>query len=68
MIQVSRRSIHGMIKYFQVHDLLRDLAIHEAEQENFGTIFSQASASEVKMPNRRIRRASIQTNKSIHNS
>ncbi|XP_078149590.1 disease resistance protein RPP13-like isoform X1 [Carex rostrata] len=60
MIQVSSRSMNGMIKYFQVHDLLRDLAIHEAEQENFGTIFSQASASEVKMPNRRIRRASIQ--------
>ncbi|XP_078149589.1 disease resistance protein RPP13-like isoform X3 [Carex rostrata] len=60
MIQVSSRSMNGMIKYFQVHDLLRDLAIHEAEQENFGTIFSQASASEVRMPNRRIRRASIQ--------
>ncbi|XP_078149599.1 putative disease resistance RPP13-like protein 3 isoform X2 [Carex rostrata] len=60
MIQVSSRSMNGMIKYFQVHDLLRDLAIHEAEQENFVTIFSQESTSEVKMPKGKIRRASIQ--------
>jgi hypothetical protein len=66
MIQVSSRSTRGMIKYFQVHDLLRDLAIHEAEQENFVTIFSQASALDFKKPNGRIRRASIQDRDQIN--
>ncbi|XP_078149595.1 disease resistance protein RPP13-like isoform X4 [Carex rostrata] len=60
MIQVLSRSTNGSIKYFLVHDLLRDLAIHEAEKENFVTIFSQATTSDVNKPNRRIRRASIQ--------
>ncbi|XP_078159671.1 putative disease resistance RPP13-like protein 3 [Carex rostrata] len=58
MIQVSRRSTYGLIKSFTVHDLLRDLAIHEARQQNFLTVFAQAS--DVNQPNREIRRASLQ--------
>ncbi|XP_078159672.1 disease resistance protein RPP13-like [Carex rostrata] len=58
MIQVSRRSPYGLIKRFRVHDLLRDLAMHEARQQNFLTIF--APASDVNQPNREIRRASLQ--------
>jgi hypothetical protein len=66
MVQVSSRSTNGSIKYIQVHDLLRDLAIHEAEQENFVKIFSQASALDLKKPNGRIRRASIQDRDQIN--
>ncbi|KAJ4794708.1 Disease resistance protein (CC-NBS-LRR class) family [Rhynchospora pubera] len=42
MIQVSSRCPNGSIKCFGVHDLLRDLAIHEARQENFVTVFQEA--------------------------
>ncbi|XP_078159674.1 putative disease resistance RPP13-like protein 3 [Carex rostrata] len=58
MIQVSRRSTYGLIKRFRVHDLLRDLAMHEARQQNFLTVFAQAP--DVNQPNREIRRASLQ--------
>ncbi|XP_078159673.1 putative disease resistance RPP13-like protein 3 [Carex rostrata] len=58
MIQVSRRSTYGLIKRFRVHDLLRDLAMHEAREQNLLTVFAQAS--DVNQPNREIRRASLQ--------
>ncbi|KAJ4789538.1 Disease resistance family protein [Rhynchospora pubera] len=41
MIQVSSRSPNGSIKYCRVHDLLRDLAMHQAGKENFVTVFPQ---------------------------
>ncbi|KAJ4750575.1 Disease resistance family protein [Rhynchospora pubera] len=44
MIQVSNRSPDGLIKCFRVHDLLRDLAIHEAEEENFVEIFPKSQS------------------------
>ncbi|KAJ1685278.1 hypothetical protein LUZ63_016668 [Rhynchospora breviuscula] len=40
MIQVSRRSWNGSIKYCQIHDLLRDLAIEKAKENNFLQIMS----------------------------
>ncbi|XP_078164678.1 disease resistance protein RPP13-like [Carex rostrata] len=58
MVQVLSRSANGLIKQFKVHDILRDLAVHEAEHENFVVVFSQASDD--KQPNRIIRRASLQ--------
>ncbi|XP_078159365.1 disease resistance protein RPP13-like [Carex rostrata] len=58
MIQVSRRSTYGLIKRFRVHDLLRDLAMHEARQQNFLMVFAQAS--DVNQPNREMRRALLQ--------
>ncbi|XP_078152806.1 toMV susceptible protein tm-2-like [Carex rostrata] len=57
MVHVSSRYMNGSIKSCQVHDLLRNLAMHEASQENFVTIFSQDSI--VNHPNKRIRRASF---------
>ncbi|XP_078175593.1 putative disease resistance RPP13-like protein 3 [Carex rostrata] len=59
MIQVLSRSTNGSIKCFQVHDLLRDLAMHEAKQENFVTVFSQAS--DVNQRYGGTRRASLQS-------
>ncbi|XP_078165492.1 putative disease resistance RPP13-like protein 3 [Carex rostrata] len=57
MIQVSSRHVNGSIKCFQVHDLLRDLAMHKAREENFVMVFSEESDS--KKPNKEIRRASF---------
>ncbi|KAJ3690887.1 hypothetical protein LUZ61_020051 [Rhynchospora tenuis] len=39
MIQVSSRYPNGSIMYCQVHDLLRDLAIHQCRKQNFLTVF-----------------------------
>ncbi|KAJ3684938.1 hypothetical protein LUZ61_014102 [Rhynchospora tenuis] len=40
MIQVVRRKFNGSIKYCRVHDLLRELAIQKAEENNFLQIIS----------------------------
>ncbi|KAJ4804890.1 Disease resistance protein (CC-NBS-LRR class) family protein [Rhynchospora pubera] len=39
MIQVSNRYPNGSLKYCRVHDILRDLAMHEARKEKFLTVF-----------------------------
>ncbi|XP_078166255.1 putative disease resistance RPP13-like protein 3, partial [Carex rostrata] len=57
MIQVSSRHVNGSIKCFQVHDVLRDLAMHKAREENFFMVFSKESNS--RKPNKEIRRASF---------
>ncbi|XP_078166169.1 putative disease resistance RPP13-like protein 3 [Carex rostrata] len=57
MIQVSSRHVNGSIKRFHVHDLLRDLAMHKAREENFVMVFSEES--DCKKPNKEIRRASF---------
>ena len=58
MVQVLSRSVNGLIKRFKVHDILRELAMHEATHENFVTVFSHAS-NDTK-PNIIIRRDSFQ--------
>ncbi|KAJ3701201.1 hypothetical protein LUZ61_004906 [Rhynchospora tenuis] len=40
MIQVSRRSWNGSIKYCRIHDLLRELAIEKAKENNFVQLIS----------------------------
>ncbi|KAJ3707172.1 hypothetical protein LUZ61_010877 [Rhynchospora tenuis] len=40
MIQVSTRSYNGSIKYCRIHDLLHDLAIEKAKENNFLQIIS----------------------------
>ncbi|KAJ3701202.1 hypothetical protein LUZ61_004907 [Rhynchospora tenuis] len=40
MIQVSKRSLNESIKYCRMHDLLRDLAIEKAKENNFLQIIS----------------------------
>ncbi|XP_078161624.1 disease resistance protein RPP13-like [Carex rostrata] len=41
MVQVSRRSCVSKIKYCHTHDLLRDLAIQKAKEDNFLTVISK---------------------------
>ncbi|XP_078161819.1 putative disease resistance RPP8-like protein 2 [Carex rostrata] len=41
MVQVSERSCIGKIKYCHTHDLLRDLAIQKAKENNFLTVVSK---------------------------
>ncbi|KAJ4809059.1 Disease resistance family protein [Rhynchospora pubera] len=60
MIQVSNRSPNGSIKYCRVHDLLRDLAMHQAGKENFVTVFPQPQG--INHPSKlATRRASLQS-------
>ncbi|KAJ4789394.1 Disease resistance protein RPP8 [Rhynchospora pubera] len=64
MVQVSSRYSNGSIKSFRVHDLLHDLAMHEARKVNFVTIFQKLPQGS--HPDRVTRRASIQADKSVH--
>ncbi|KAJ3679696.1 hypothetical protein LUZ60_017707 [Juncus effusus] len=41
MVQVVQRNPHGAIEIIRLHELLRNLAIHEAEEKNFITIFKK---------------------------
>ncbi|XP_078154016.1 disease resistance protein RPP13-like [Carex rostrata] len=41
MVQVSKRSYIGKIKYCHIHDLLRDLAVQKAKESNFLTVVSK---------------------------
>ncbi|KAJ4789396.1 Disease resistance family protein [Rhynchospora pubera] len=63
MVQVSRRYSNGSIKYFRVHDLLHDLAMHEARKVNFVTIFQKLPQGS--HPDRVTRRVSIQADQSL---
>ncbi|XP_078153852.1 disease resistance protein RPP13-like [Carex rostrata] len=44
LIQVTKNFWNGYCKYCTIHDLLRDLAIQKAKEENFFTVFSKAEA------------------------
>ncbi|KAJ4808915.1 Disease resistance family protein [Rhynchospora pubera] len=63
MVQVSSRYCNGSIKYFRVHDLLHDLAMHEARKVNFVTVFQKLPQSS--HADRVTRRVSIQANESV---
>ncbi|XP_078159342.1 putative disease resistance RPP13-like protein 3 [Carex rostrata] len=41
LIQVTKKSWNSYCKYCSIHDLLRDLAIRKAKDENFFTVFSK---------------------------
>ncbi|XP_078149231.1 disease resistance protein RPP13-like [Carex rostrata] len=45
MVQVSERSCIGKIKYCHIHDLLRDLAIQKAKEDNFLTVVSKTDTN-----------------------
>ncbi|KAJ3669605.1 hypothetical protein LUZ60_011555 [Juncus effusus] len=40
MVQVSKRNYDSSVKYCRIHDLLRDLAIQKAKEDNFVTLLS----------------------------
>ncbi|XP_078153429.1 putative disease resistance RPP8-like protein 2 isoform X3 [Carex rostrata] len=40
LIQVKSRDLYGSIKYCCIHDLLQDLAIQKAKEENFLVVYS----------------------------
>ncbi|KAJ4755512.1 Disease resistance protein (CC-NBS-LRR class) family [Rhynchospora pubera] len=46
LVQVSNRFPDGSIKYCQVHDVLRDLAIHKAKEMNFLMVCSKEDGRE----------------------
>ncbi|KAJ1695490.1 hypothetical protein LUZ63_012188 [Rhynchospora breviuscula] len=45
MFQVSERSWSGRIKHCYIHDILRELAVQKAAEENFLLIFSKSNAN-----------------------
>ncbi|KAJ4770941.1 Disease resistance protein (CC-NBS-LRR class) family [Rhynchospora pubera] len=61
LVQVSSRHANGSIKYCRVHDLLRDLAMHEGIKENFVSVFPKPQDC-VNHLDRATRRASLQSN------
>ncbi|XP_078166389.1 putative disease resistance RPP8-like protein 2 [Carex rostrata] len=66
MIQVSSRHVNDSIKCCHVHDLLRDLAMHKAKEENFVMVLSEESDS--KKPNKEIRRTSFHSLEDVDDS
>ncbi|KAJ3708478.1 hypothetical protein LUZ61_012183 [Rhynchospora tenuis] len=44
LIQVSKRSWSGRIKYCYIHDILRELAILKSKENNFLQVFSKSNA------------------------
>ncbi|XP_078150602.1 disease resistance protein RPP13-like [Carex rostrata] len=60
LIQVTKKSWNGYCKYCSMHDLLRDLAIHKAKEENFFTVFSKAEENVNQLAARKPRRAALQ--------
>ncbi|KAJ1691065.1 hypothetical protein LUZ63_015220 [Rhynchospora breviuscula] len=42
MVQEAVRSSNGLIKYFKVHDLIRELAIKLAREQKFHTVFTKS--------------------------
>ncbi|KAJ3686411.1 hypothetical protein LUZ61_015575 [Rhynchospora tenuis] len=45
MVQEAVRSPNGLIKYFKVHDLIRELAIKLAREKKFHTVFPKAKGA-----------------------
>ncbi|KAJ6958813.1 disease resistance protein [Populus alba x Populus x berolinensis] len=46
MVQVVERGITGRIRTCRMHDLMRDLCVSKAKQENFLEVFNQSLASD----------------------
>ncbi|KAJ3708430.1 hypothetical protein LUZ61_012135 [Rhynchospora tenuis] len=67
IIQVSRRFSDGSIKYCQVHDILRDLAVQKAKEINFLMVCSNPDNWESCSKARRVAIHYSDINKSIDN-
>ncbi|KAJ1704211.1 hypothetical protein LUZ63_003990 [Rhynchospora breviuscula] len=57
LVQVIEKSWDGKCKKCGVHDLVRDMAIHEAREENFFTVFTKED-DEIQFSAQKVRRAS----------
>ncbi|XP_078158117.1 disease resistance protein RPP13-like [Carex rostrata] len=60
LIQVTKKSWNGYCKYCNMHDLLRDLAISKAKEENFFTVFSKEGEDVNQLPAIKPCRAALQ--------
>ncbi|XP_078158846.1 disease resistance protein RPP8-like [Carex rostrata] len=60
LIQVTKKSWNGYCKYCSMHDLLRDLAIAKAKEENFFTVFSKEGEDVNQLLAIKPRRAALQ--------
>ncbi|KAJ1704207.1 hypothetical protein LUZ63_003986 [Rhynchospora breviuscula] len=71
LVQVIEKSRMGNCKICSVHDLVRDMAIHEAREENFFTVFMKED-DEIQFSTQKVRRAMLQcghpTNFGIHST
>ncbi|KAJ4798394.1 Disease resistance protein RPP8 [Rhynchospora pubera] len=69
LVQVIKKSWDGKCKTCRVHDLVRDMAVHEARQENFFTLFTKED-DDIQLSTQKVRRAMLQcsppTNFGIH--
>ncbi|XP_078158928.1 putative disease resistance RPP8-like protein 4 [Carex rostrata] len=63
LIQVIKKSWNGNCKYCNMHDLLRDLAITKAKEEDFFTVFSKDGEDVNQLPAIKPRRAALQYNR-----
>ncbi|PQQ09120.1 putative disease resistance protein [Prunus yedoensis var. nudiflora] len=60
MVQVGKHGLSKKIKTCHLHDLMRDLCMLKAKEENFLRIINYSAALETKeTPNRRVRRLAI---------
>ncbi|KAJ1689220.1 hypothetical protein LUZ63_013375 [Rhynchospora breviuscula] len=62
MIQVSERSWSGKIKYCYIHDILRELAIRKAKEDNFLLLCSESNADSISRASTSTRRIAIHRN------
>ncbi|KAJ3708710.1 hypothetical protein LUZ61_012415 [Rhynchospora tenuis] len=71
LVQVIEKSGDGKCKTCRVHDLVRDMAIHEAMEENFFTVFTKED-DEIQFSAQKVRRATLQcsppTNFGMHSN
>ncbi|KAJ1704212.1 hypothetical protein LUZ63_003991 [Rhynchospora breviuscula] len=69
LVQVIKKSWDSKCKTCRVHDLVRDMAIQEAREENFFTVFTKED-DEIQFSAEKVRRAMLQcsppTNFDIH--
>ncbi|KAJ1698749.1 hypothetical protein LUZ63_007261 [Rhynchospora breviuscula] len=59
LVEVIKKSWNGNCKLCSMHDLIRDMAIHEASEENIFTVFSKAEDANQLVPEI-VRRATLQ--------
>ncbi|KAJ4757515.1 Disease resistance protein RPP8 [Rhynchospora pubera] len=61
LFQVIKKSWDGKCKTCRVHDLVREMAIQEAREENFFTVFTKED-DEIQFSAQKVRRAMLQCN------